>query len=1308
MRRLFWVLPILAICALALSYFANRQVTDQVESSRYFEEAYDFPGEFQRLHYELRTSEGDAGPAYPPNYRISELEKAVALKKRGSIDRPWISRGPGNVGGRTRGLIIDPGDASGNTWLAGAVGGGIWKTTNAGTSWENLTPELPYLAIAAMAFAPSNPNVMYSGTGEGFGGIGSIVGEGIFKSTDRGATWTQLASTATDPDFRFVNRIIVDPSSENVLLAATNEALFRSTNGGTSFTEVFRSPGGDGRVQDLVANPNDFNVQYMSVNSTGIYKSTNGGTSWSQVLGAAGARMELAVSPSNPNWVYAAVESGTSVLMVSEDAGANWAVVADQVQEPNWLGAQGWYDNTITVHPFDNKKVFVGGISIWRIDLGDGQSTRKRVTGMDVVEVEPFLDMVSFTDNYLTGLGLGPDEGAVNVTEADFVTVEIRWGPGRSQFAHRFTVPAGATSGVPPANYSYQDYVQVPFEVWDVTNNRQLMASFRDQAGDGGFNLIGNTDQGREYVFVEAIPYNAAAPNPQIASDGGHTQKLIYFMWFILDPGLDWGSVNIPTSKIRINYGEESVRLSTSAQLTFGGLRPLHVDQHNLVIYNQNPGAQTFSILNANDGGIGVSLDGGSTWSQRVGGYVTTQFYGADKKPGEDVYMGGTQDNGTWRSPVNPTAASPWDAKIGGDGFEVVWHATDPTLVLGGSQFNAIQKSNDGGNFFGPATTGLTDVGSGTGGQFVTRLAKSRIDPDLVFTVGQSGVWRSDNFGDTWTLSPVDVSEWNGSNITDVTVSEANPQVVWAGARASSVGKIHVSTDGGLTFDPVTILTNDFGLTSGIETHPTEEGTAYVLFSLFGRPKIVRTTDYGATWEDISGFESGGGTSDNGFPDVAVYSLLVMPHNTDEIWAGTEIGLFISEDNGETWSFADDTLPAVSLWDMKIVDDEVVAGTHGRGIWSVAIPELLTAPPPDVPPAPRLVKGFFNPIGALALELDLRADFDSVQVRADGNRVGVSGPTVAGDTTIQVSFGSAGTFDVQAVAYKNGKTFFSPSTSISASAVPPRQWSYENEFSSLSSGRDFAGTGFNVNRAASWLATSNPYPTNQELTFTLSIPIVVSDVVSTLIWRDVALVQPGLPGFDWTQPGFRDYVIVEATRDGVTWIPLVDGYDATFDPRWQSLYPSGNAPDPSLLVEHSVDLRDTFAVDEIIFIRFRLFSDDNGVGWGWAIDKLQVQPGAPVSNESEDLLPTEFALHANYPNPFNPSTNIAFSLPQRSNVTVRIYDLNGRLVETLVRDDMSAGRHSVTWDASKVASGTYIYRLTAGDFVETRKMLLVR
>src|SRR5690606_13397393 len=98
----------------------------------------DKPSEFLEFHKRIRTKEGEAGSGYSMNYKITELNKAskrIQALKSASENLDWIERGPGNVSGRTRGLIIDPDDQSGNTWFTGSVGGGIWKTTNAGNSW---------------------------------------------------------------------------------------------------------------------------------------------------------------------------------------------------------------------------------------------------------------------------------------------------------------------------------------------------------------------------------------------------------------------------------------------------------------------------------------------------------------------------------------------------------------------------------------------------------------------------------------------------------------------------------------------------------------------------------------------------------------------------------------------------------------------------------------------------------------------------------------------------------------------------------------------------------------------------------------------------------------------------------------------------------------------------------------------------------------------------------------------------------------------------------------------------------------------
>ncbi|MFV1981034.1 MAG: hypothetical protein ACC655_07770, partial [Rhodothermia bacterium] len=907
MKRLVTLLPaaaLLAVYVLALRLFPSETATEPEIAA--WQTPTAFPDRFLKYHFDIRTADGADAPTYGVGYKVDELNRARALKKGASVQRDWVSRGPGNVGGRTRELVIDPDDATGNTWFAGSVGGGIWKTTSAGQTWQNLTPDLPNLATSTLAMAMSNRNVIYAGTGEGFGNSDAIAGDGMWKSIDKGQTWTRLESTVGVAAFRSVNRIIVDPSNENIVVVAAGKSIFRSTNGGTSFTEVYSDSGtggfNAGEVQQVIPTPGNFAVQYAAANSRGIRKSTDGGLTWNPICTdfVPPGRLELAVSPVDPNWVYASVDGTTSMLYVSTNAGATCTQVADETQEPDWLGAQGWYDNTIAADPFDVRKVYVGGIDVWRIDLQENTIDREGLTGMDTDEVDGFLTFVNFTGGALPGLGLGPEEDAVDVTDDDFVSVEIRWGGGRSQKAHRFQVPGGSTSGVPPNSYTYQDYVDVPFEVWDVENNRQLMVSFRDQQADGKFGLLTDTDQGREYVFVNAIPYNASGPNPNIVRDGGQTQKLIYFLWFVSNGG--WDPASIPSSQFRIRWEQQTLLLSNSTQISTHS--SLHVDHHGLFVSNVNQGAGTFRIVNTSDGGIGLSEDGGGSWQMRIGDYVTAQFYGADKHPQQDIYIGGTQDNNTLLSPAGSQSGSNWSAEIGGDGFEVVWNSGDPRQVLGSSQFNNIFKSTSSGKFFAAAIDGMSDTGSGTGGVFISRLAKSRIDPDMVFAIGQSGVWRTDDFADNWTLAPIPTENWkNEGDEGDVTISEANAQIVWAGSgvTTSTKRRLQLSTDGGLSFSPVDVLNNDFGFISGIATHPVDENTAYVMFSAQGRPKILRTTDLGQSWEDISGF-AGNDESDNGFPDVATFSLLVMPHTPNEIWAGTEIGLFISEDNGATWA----------------------------------------------------------------------------------------------------------------------------------------------------------------------------------------------------------------------------------------------------------------------------------------------------------------------------------------------------------------------------------------------------------------------
>src|SRR6185369_14879369 len=224
----------------------------------------------------------------------------------------WQSLGPGNVGGRTRSLIIDPVNPS--VMYAAAVAGGIWKTTNGGTTWAPLNDFLANIAVTCMAIDPSNPNVLYAGTGEGVFNIDAVRGAGIFKSIDAGANWTRLSTTINNADFFFVNDIVVSPSNSQHVYAATRTGVLRSLDGGTTWTLQLPSnvPNGANGAMDLVMRT-DQSTDYVfaavgTFARSHIFRNTDAGGSgtWVDVFSETNqGRTSLAIAPSNQNVIYA-------------------------------------------------------------------------------------------------------------------------------------------------------------------------------------------------------------------------------------------------------------------------------------------------------------------------------------------------------------------------------------------------------------------------------------------------------------------------------------------------------------------------------------------------------------------------------------------------------------------------------------------------------------------------------------------------------------------------------------------------------------------------------------------------------------------------------------------------------------------------------------------------------------------------------------------------------------------------------------------------------------------------------------------
>jgi PKD repeat protein len=297
----------------------------------------------------------------------------------------WKELGPNNLGGRTRALLVDPNDVTGNTVWAGSVGGGLWKTTNINTASPNWAPVNDLannLAVTSIAYDPSNTQIMYFGTGEGYFNIDYIQGLGVWKTTNGGASWTQLAITNNNAGFYFCQKLAVN--STGVLFVATRSGLQRSADGGTTFTKVLGTGLGiTGAVSntcydvDIAANGNIFSTLAGSV-----HKSTNAGVTFTaaQTLGITANRVELACAPSDANYVFALVENGNAVngILRSIDGGTTWVARTEPADaDPgcpatDFSNGQAWYNLTIAVDPLNRDRLFVGGLDIFASSDGAG------------------------------------------------------------------------------------------------------------------------------------------------------------------------------------------------------------------------------------------------------------------------------------------------------------------------------------------------------------------------------------------------------------------------------------------------------------------------------------------------------------------------------------------------------------------------------------------------------------------------------------------------------------------------------------------------------------------------------------------------------------------------------------------------------------------------------------------------------------------------------------------------------------------------------------------------------------------------
>jgi len=292
----------------------------------------------------------------------------------------WKPRNIGPAGMSGRITTIDAVVADPNQIWIGAASGGVWKTNNAGASWEAVFEEQPILNIGSIAIQQSNPSTVWVGTGEGNPRNSVSLGEGMYKTIDGGKTWKRVGLEKT----RNIHRIIVDPTNPNTVYAGAignpyaehpERGVFKTTDGGDTWNKILFTNDTSG-VADMIMDPSNPNKLFVAMwqhrrtpwslssggPGSGLYMTFDGGKSWKKLGAKEGlpegnlGRIGLAISRSNPNRVYALVEATKNGLYKSDDGGLTWSLMNSN---PEFVSTRPFYFQEIACDPQNENRLWL-------------------------------------------------------------------------------------------------------------------------------------------------------------------------------------------------------------------------------------------------------------------------------------------------------------------------------------------------------------------------------------------------------------------------------------------------------------------------------------------------------------------------------------------------------------------------------------------------------------------------------------------------------------------------------------------------------------------------------------------------------------------------------------------------------------------------------------------------------------------------------------------------------------------------------------------------------------------------------------
>lgn len=669
-----------------------------------------------------------------------------------------------------------------------------------------------------------------------------------------------------------------------------------------------------GRITSVAVHPTDGTTVWACAADGGVWKSTDQGEQWKPVMDfeKAISMGAIAVDPNNPATLY--VGTGEAANFVDSYSGAGMMKSTDggETWKPCGLTNVAAFAR-IAVSPGDGNIVLAAAI---RNNAGLYRSTNAGLTWSRVLPV-PVTDITINPANP-NELWIGGNEyGVMRSTDAGLSFSPSADGLGiNGSFIGRVSVQVAPSQ---------------PTTLYALANE----ASYSSSGIAYHSRMYKSTNSGKTWVNI----FNDE-PN---------------FLNYFGNPQGDYNNVIAikPDNPNMVMAGGVALARSIDGGKTWDVSITIHPDHHALAFDPANP--QRLYV--GNDGGMYRSGDTGATFRRISKGLAITQFYAmAIDQQADSITYGGTQDNGT----ISNSATEYWETAPGvvggGDGFHVIVDPANSSLIFYETPFGAMHQKNIATGASQVFTQGINLSNPADPAAWSAPFILDPTDPTL-FYCGRSRVYRRTTQTQWTPISPS-----FRTPISAIAVSPVAPNILYAGTGMSAgngiillnegipLGEIKVSMDKGKTWIDRSVGTGlpNRAVTEITASH-TDSCTAWIAYSGFYSGHIFKTTNCGASWEDIS----------KGLPDIPVNALALHPDDERILYAGTDIGMYITTDGGKHWADYSEGLPKAVVADLAIhlATRTLRLATHGRSMWEIPLESPSLRPSILVPSGREIWSG---------------------------------------------------------------------------------------------------------------------------------------------------------------------------------------------------------------------------------------------------------------------------------------------------------------------------------------------------------------